>query len=335
MRRPRAATREATTPRGDARTNEETTTPDILTALSIWRFDPVAALIILALAAAYLAAVRRFERSGDRWPRRRTLGFVLLGLGSFAVVEFGFPGAESADLRYAFSTRIALLLFLVPAMLATGRPLELAAGTLRGRPLALLTGASSSRFARITGNAVFGTILALVVFAGFLTPLAGIARTTPWISESLGLLIPLLGAIVVIPLAGAAALQTGLFIAAEFLLAFAELVLDAIPGIVLRLSGTVLDGVGPLLGGPSWFPDALRDQQLSGDLLWFIAEIADIPVLVFLFIRWSRHDRREAKSLDDLSDDEMDALTAAHLRSGRSGSGDSGVGFSGAPTESP
>ncbi|MFB2555306.1 cytochrome c oxidase assembly protein [Herbiconiux liangxiaofengii] len=314
---------------------EELPTPDIATALTTWRFDPVAALVIVIVASLYLAGVVRYDRARRggrpagagvdgaaafrggapapaRWPRRRVVGFLVLGLGSFAVIEFGFLGVYSGELRFAFSTRIALLLLVVPALLATGRPAELAAHTLRGRARALLEAAATSRLARLTGNAVFGTVLALAVFCCFLTPLAGWARTTPAVSDALDVLVPALGAAVVIPLAGGAAVS-GLFLAAEFMLAFAELVLDAIPGIVLRLSDTVLDGVTSVVGGPAWFPSPLRDQQLSGDLLWFIAELADIPVLVFLFIRWSRHDRREARSLDDLSDADMAALTAAHL----------------------
>jgi len=65
---------------------------------------------------------------------------------------------------------------------------------------------------------------------------------------------------------------------------------------------------------PLWFPSPLRDQQLSGDLLWAIAEIVDIPVLALLFIVWRRSDKREAKDVDKLTDDQMDELMKAHLR---------------------
>ncbi|MEJ1230305.1 MAG: hypothetical protein WDM88_06320 [Galbitalea sp.] len=40
--------------------------------------------------------------------------------------------------------------------------------------------------------------------------------------------------------------------------------------------------------------------------MWFIAELADVPVLIILFVRWTRVDRKEARSYDDLSDEEMD-----------------------------
>jgi len=109
-------------------------------------------------------------------------------------------------------------------------------------------------------------------------------------------------------------IRTGFFVTVEFLLAFVELLLDAIPGLLLRLNDSVLDGAARVTARmPFWFPTALHDQHLSGDFLWFIAEIADVPVLIFLFVRWMRSDHRESRKMDELSDEEMEALTKAHL----------------------
>jgi cytochrome c oxidase assembly factor CtaG len=152
------------------------------------------------------------------------------------------------------------------------------------------------------------------VFTLFLTPVAWIARGTPAIDAALGVVVPLVGLIMVLPIAENAAGRTSLFITAEFLLAFVELIIDAIPGIVLRLNGAILDHGPAAAGAASWFPSPLRDQQLAGDLLWFIAEVADVPILVLLFVRWTRSDRREQTTFDELSDEELDALTREHLR---------------------
>ncbi|UFS61157.1 cytochrome c oxidase assembly protein [Subtercola endophyticus] len=245
-----------------------------------------------------------------------TLGFYVLGLGSYAFIEFGFLGAYSQELRFAFTTRIALLLFAVPALLATGKPVELARAALTGRPLRALNRFLDSKLVGIMGNAVFGPVFALVAFSIFLTPVAGTLRASPVAQDAIGLVIPVVGLMMVLPLTELVVARTSLFIAAEFMLAFVELVIDAIPGILLRLNDAILDHAGPITTAvPGWFPSPLRDQQLSGDLLWFIAEIADIPILILLFIRWSKHDRNEAKQIDELSDEEMDALTQAHLKS--------------------
>lgn len=254
-------------------------------------------------------------RAGGSWGPQRTLAFVVLGFGSYAAISFGFLGTYSHDLRFAFTTRIALLLFVVPALMALGRPVHLAREALGERGRARLEAFLGSRFMRVLGSAIFSPLFALAVFSIFLTPLAFSLRESA-VSESLiTLLVPIAGLLMILPVFDGARAHTSFYITVEFMLAFVELVLDAIPAIVLRITGHVLDqghAVASVL--PGWFPGQLRDQQLSGDLLWFIAEVADIPVLIFLFIRWTRTDRREARAIDELSDDEMDALTQAHLR---------------------
>jgi cytochrome c oxidase assembly factor CtaG len=168
---------------------------------------------------------------------------------------------------------------------------------------------------RLFGNAVFAPIFALAAFSVFLTPIAGNLRESPLAGAILTVAVPIVGLLMVLPIVEHTTQRTSFFITVEFLLVFVELVIDAIPGILMRLNGSVLDGVGPVLGSlPDWFPNPLHDQHLAGDFLWFIAEVADLPVLILLFVRWSRVDRREAKDLDDLSDEEMDALTREHLR---------------------
>ncbi|ODA89549.1 cytochrome C oxidase assembly protein [Leifsonia xyli subsp. xyli] len=246
--------------------------------------------MIAAAATLYLSGVVRLRRNGHRWPFRLTSAFLFLGLGSYAVVSFGFLGSESTNLRWAFSTRIALLLFVVPGLLAIGRPV------------------------RLFGNAIFAPAFACAVFLVFLTPVAAILRSSPWSEWTIAVLTPLAGLLLVLPIAAHSLVRTGFFVTVEFLLAFVELLLDAIPGLLLRLNDSVLDHAPAIAGRmPFWFPTPLHDQHLSGDFLWFIAEIADVPILVLLFVRWMRLDRREGRRLDELTDEEMAELTRVHL----------------------
>ncbi|MGH1525448.1 cytochrome c oxidase assembly protein [Leifsonia sp. L25] len=271
--------------------------------------------MLAAAAALYLGGVLSLRRRGHHWPARLTWMYLLLGLGSYAVISFGFLGAESRELRWAFTTRIALLLFVVPALVSLGRPIALARVALgpvgRSRTDRFL----QSRPVRLFGNAIFATVFACAAFMIFLTPVAAVLRDSPWSEWTISVLVPLAGLLMVLPIAAHSVMHTSFFITVEFLLAFVALLLDAIPGLLLRLNDAVLDHapaiVGPL---PFWFPNALHDQHLSGDFLWFIAEVADVPILVILFIRWMRLDRRESRKLDELSDEEMEALTQAHLR---------------------
>ncbi|MHB1235251.1 MAG: cytochrome c oxidase assembly protein, partial [Microbacteriaceae bacterium] len=292
------------------------TTPPVITFLTTWRLDPVALAAIVLSGILYALGVFVVRRRGEPWPLWPTLNFYLLGLGSFAVVSFGFLGAYSMPIRWAFTTRIAMLLFAVPGLISLGKPVTLAKSALSGMPVRMLDAVLRSWPVRLMGNAVFAPLFALAAFMVFLTPLAGSVRESLLAENLITLLVPLIGLIMVLPIIEHTTQRTGFYITVEFMLVFAELVIDAIPGILLRLNETVLDHVPAVIGAlPSWFPNPLHDQHLSGDFLWFIAEIADVPVLILLFIRWSKVDRHEAKALDDLSDEEMEALTREHLRS--------------------
>jgi putative membrane protein len=298
--------------------SEGPATPSIPVILSTWFIEPVALAVALVLAVLYGAGVVALRRRGEPWSGWLVAAFYLLGIGSFLAVNLGFLGVYSHDLRWAFSTRLALLLFVSPALLALGRPVTLARKTLGQRGVARLERFMDSRVIKFLGNAVVEPFVTVLIFAIFLTPIAGALRLSPIGQASVTILIPAIGLLLVLPLIEYSERRTAFFVTVEFLLAFVALIIDAIPGIVVRISGTVLDGLGRVGGAhPGWFPSPLRDQQLSGDLLWFIAELADVPVLIILFVRWTHVDRKEAKSYDDLSDDEMDALTQEHLRQRR------------------
>jgi putative membrane protein len=265
-------------------------------------------------AALYLCGVAALRRRGHRWPPRLTASFLALGLGSYAVVSFGFLGAESADLRWACTTRIALLLFAVPALISLGRPIALARIALDGAPRRRFDAVIRSRPVRLFGNAMFAPVFACALFLVFLTPVAAALREGTLAEWGITLITPVVGMLMVLPIAAHSVVRTSFFVTVEFLLVFAALLLDAIPGLLLRLNDTVLDHAPAITGAlPMWFPSPLHDQHLSGDFLWFIAEVADVPILVLLFVRWMRLDRREGKRMDDLSDDEIAELNRAHL----------------------
>lgn len=292
--------------------------PSATTFFSTWRLDPAAAALLVLALVAYGAAVVRLRRSGRAWPLLRTLGFVLAGAGSYAVISFGFLGAHSRDLRWAFTTRVALLLLVVPLLTLLGRPLDLAYAALPTAGAERVRRAVSSGPVRLLGNAIVAPVAGCALFCVFLTPLAGTWRTSLLAEDGTSVAMPLLGLLFVLPIVAHTAVRSEVFIAAEFLFAFLELVLDSIPGLVLRLTGHVLDGVGAVVGRvPTWFPGPLTDQHWSGDLLWSIAEVADLPILLALFVRWVRSDRHHANRADELTEAELDELVQAHLRGGR------------------
>ncbi|MDP9885441.1 cytochrome c oxidase assembly factor CtaG [Sinomonas atrocyanea] len=290
--------------------------PPLTTVLASFALDPAAALLAIAAAALYGVGMARARRRGTAWPLWRALCFYVLGLVPYLVLACGFTGAYGSSLRWAFTLKIALMFFVVPLFAGLGRPVGLAQAALGNVGRARLGRVMQSRAVRILGNAFVAPIIGLLLFGTFLTPLLALYRSQPVASGALSILVPLVGLILALPLTEAESFErSSAFLVLEFVYVFIELLADAIPGIFLRLAPTVLDGVSAWpAGAPSWFPSPLRDQQLAGDLLWFIAEAVDIPVIILMFVRFSRSDRREARSFDELTDEEMDALAEEHLR---------------------
>lgn len=293
-------------------------TPPIDALLTTWRADPVTIAVLVGAALLYALGLRRAQRRGVSWPAHRTVLFFTLGLGSYAVIELGFLGTWSADLRWAFVARIALLLMAVPGLISLGRPLDLLRAGLSDAGRRRVDTVLDGRVFRVLGNAMFATIFVAATFCIFLTPLAGLLRTSPVIGEGIGVGALVIGLLLVVPLMALTGVHTSTFLAVEFLLAFVELVIDSVPGILLRLNDTVVDGVAAATGA-GWWPNPLHDQHLAGDLLWFIAEVADVPILILLLVRWGRRDRVEAADFDALTDEEHEALVQAHLRGERGG----------------
>ncbi|WP_082357930.1 cytochrome c oxidase assembly protein [Arthrobacter alpinus] len=288
--------------------------PALSDFLGTWSLDRWALGFLLVSGGLYAWGLLRASRAGIHWQPWRVAAFYLLGLGSYAALSFGFLGTYSPDLRWAFSIRIALLLFVVPAGMALGLPLGLARVAVRPGRLRSVLAAAARQPVRIFSNSAVAPVLGLLVLSMMLTPLAGITRMSPVWEGLLGITIPLLGLLMVLPMVEEKTRISTALIMVQFVFAFIELLADAIPGLLMRLTPTIFDGAAALGSArPAWFPTALADQQLAGDWLWFIAEVMDLPILILLFVRMAKSDKGERKVLDELTDEQMDELNAAHL----------------------
>ena len=292
--------------------------PPLDVVISAWQVDWTALVLALIAGTLYGLGLRAAAAKGGSWPLWRTIAFYLLGLGSFLLLTCGFTGVYSAGLRWAFTVKITLLLFVVPLLIGLGKPIGLARAALSERGAGRLDSVLRHRLVRFVSNSLVAPLLGLALFSTFLTPAFYVLRANPLAEALLTVVIPLLGLLMALPIIEEADFhRSSAFITLEFVFVFIELLVDAVPGILLRLNGQVLDLMTARQAGPGWFPDALRDQQLAGDALWFICEAVDLPLIILMFMRFSRTDKREARSFDDLTDSELEALNAEHLRRGR------------------
>ena len=261
------------------------------------------------MLAAYGVGVRRLAARGEPWPMRpHGWPSPSLGVGSYAVVTLGFLGVYSPYLRWAFAAQAALLLLVVPALIALGPPVELARTALAGqRSPPRSTGPCSSRSVRSAQpsdrrpGAAAGRAPALPHAAA-----AGGPGARGGAGGSRRSLLPLLGLVALLPVAAGEEPASSTTMAIGFLIAFVELIADALPGILLRLHSGIIGAPPPCRALPAWLPTPLRDQQLSGDVLWFLGEAIDLPFLAWLVVRWIRADQREAAVVDARLDEAHD-----------------------------
>jgi putative membrane protein len=224
-------------------------------------------LIVLALAAL------PFRDLGSYGSWR-----LLSWFGGVAVVALAVLGHLGGDPRTTFlatTIQFTLLFFVAPVLLALGW----AAGRPGNKLVSLL-----------------GPVLACVVtLAWFLTPWLRVSLSHYFLYQAGHLIALGAGWLFCAPAVRARGHEASAY-PALILVAFLELLLDAIPGIVITIRHDLL--------APSVFlvhhsPAAAHTSQVhGGEVLWVIAEILDIPFLAALVYQWVRADARQAAVID-------------------------------------
>lgn len=254
-----------------------------------WTLDPWTTAILSLLLAGVLLGARR----APHWSRGRLVPLGA-GLALAAVAVDAWPGVYARSLLSVLVAQQLALLLVAPVLLSFGRPAE----PLRALGLRLPRVVTAAH--RRLGHPLVGPILVPVVAALlYFSPLLRVASTSRLGADLIHVALLLLGAVVAAPLArddvGASSLGVGLVLFVGLL----ELLVDAIPGIVLRLMHGTLGPVLTLAAGRDWGPDAHHDQALAGAILWAVAELVDLPYLLLVFGQWIRADAREARRVDD------------------------------------
>ena len=286
------------------------------TAFSSWTADPAGLALVAVLSIAYLLAVRQVRSSGTHWPAARTAAWLLAGVGALAVTTAGFVGAYSSTLLWMHVLQVVLLLLVVPMLLAHGHPAGLvrefrrscgarkAAAGPGSLPRRLLAAAASP----LVGPALVPLVLGLVLFTGVLP--ATLTSRGAHDGAEVGLLA--VGLLVTLPLAGLGA-SSSLAVALATFVGFVELLLDAVPGFVMRTRTDLLAPAWAASLSRTWGPHPLQDQQTAGGILWSLGEVLDLPFLALLVVQWIRADEREARTVDAQLDAEPLAASASPI----------------------
>ena len=186
--------------------------------------------------------------------------------------------------------RASLLIILIPLGLVATLPANLLA---RARGRWGLRWVDSPLVAPILTPVVLGLY--------FFTPLWVIVLTNTWLYVLSYPLLLLLGFVLHVGLKGSGREHSSASLGLQILLSLLDLMFDAIPGIVMRLSRHVI-GAEFWSKPPKTISGALHHQSLAGAILWFLAEISDLPILAMIFLRWIRVDEAEARRIDAMLD---------------------------------
>lgn len=270
--------------------------PSYAALATAWTWQPFAIAVAVALAAWHAGAVRRLRRSGTRWPARRTVLFAV-GIAALLWTTCGFTGAYLDALFWVWTTQQLALLLVVPYLLLAGQPLQLARAV-SGEQGAMARFLRSGPV-RTLGNPLIGPALvpALSV-ALFFGPLPGWAIQFPPLGWFEQLVVLGVGALIVLPLVGADGPRSSLAVGLSLAIGSFELVLDAVPGIALRLHRSLSTSYFDHRAVHGWTLSALHDQRVAGSVLWCTAELLDLPFLVLVFRQWLRADARDAADID-------------------------------------
>jgi putative membrane protein len=281
--------------------------PGPAAAFTQWTPHPLMIAVSVVLAAGYVAGLGQLRRTGVRWPASRSVTFAI-GLALLAWTGCGFLAVYQSSIYWAWTTRVLVLWLALPIVLLSGRPVELA--RLAGR------GASVDRFlrsrpARVIANPLVGPALVPALSAVlFFGPVPGWSIGVAPFGWVLDVVLLVIGALMVLPLVGLDGEASSLAVGLSLAIGSFELVLDALPGIVLRLHTTIATSWFAHRDLQSWSPQPLRDQQVAGAILWCVAELIDLPFLVLVFRRWLRADARDAARVDAVLEAERAARRA-------------------------
>jgi len=284
--------------------------PPELTAARVftsWTLDLPVLLAVLLAGGLYLAGVRRLRRAGQPWPVGRLWCWYLGGLGTLVIATMSFLGVYQNILFYIRSVQTILLLLVVPLFTALGRPLTLAIATLPrlGPRLDALVHGRALRL--LTFPAVTTLVLVVVPFVLYFSPWYAASLQHAAVREVtyLALLAP--GFVFfwtflrVDPVPKEDPYLVGLWVSAG------EVVGDAVLGLAVLSSQTLLAGAYYHALARPWGPSLRSDQIIGGGALWVLGDIVGVPFLAAQFIQMIREDKVEAATVDA----ELDAAEAA------------------------
>ena len=289
-------------------------------AFSEWTLDPWALIVIVVAAAAYLTAVRRVRRTGQRWGTGRIIAFCGVGLGTAVIATMSFVGVYWAVLFYARGAQTVLLLLVVPVFLARGRPITL---TIAAWPAAgaRIERAIGSRTAKIaTFPAITTMFLVVTPFIVYFTAWYAAGFDSAAVRELTSLVFLVPGFVFFWTLLRVDPVPKAYPYVVSLWLSAAEVIGDAVLGLAIIADPTLIAAAHYHAVARPWGPNLATDQVLGGGTIWVLGDMVGLPFLIAQLIQMIREDEDDAKVIDaELDAAEAEAAAEAAVASAAAG----------------
>jgi cytochrome c oxidase assembly factor CtaG len=282
--------------------------------LTTWRFDPWATLAAVGLLSAYAVGVLRARRRGVDWPWFRVAAFAVLGVGLLVVGTMSSLTVYSEVLLWPAALQVTLLLTVVPVGLGLGDPLGLVTAGLGTDGAAVWRRGLHHPVVRVLTYPVVAPLLAVATqFLVFFTGYLGAAQRSTTVMNLMELQLVVTGCLFALPVLGFEVLPRWCTQPVRMGLASFDGLIDAIPGIAVMTSATLVAGGYYGTVTRDWGPTRSWDQTIGGGLMITVAEVVAIPFVAIIYRAWIREDASNAAIMDHQLDvaEERRVLQAA------------------------
>lgn len=275
-------------------------------ALTAWTARPAVLAGIAVLGGGYLAGVRRVRGAGGVWPIRRVVAF-LSGVAALVVVGASVIAVYDDTLFWTRALQGVVLLLVAPMLLAGGAPLTLARDTLPTPVVGRLGVVRRSRVARAASSPGMATVALIAPpFVVYLTGLYPLELRSWVVSGLVSLALLAAGLLYVVSRLQIDPVPRPTHHGLTLGVAIAEMVADGVLGLVLWMGPLLAVGHYAALDRP-WGPDQRTDQAIGAGVWWIGGDLAGLPFLGAIAVRFAASDAREARRVDA----ELDAAEEA------------------------
>src|SRR3954447_6273597 len=242
--------------------------PTPMSWATTWVSDPLGLLLAVVLTGGYAAGLLAAHRRGTTSSWGRPAVYVLLCVGSLLLATCGALAAYRGTLFWVGAAQATVLSAVTPLGLALGDPLRLARAA--WAPLGRGVGPGLTRLGRVVMFPLVSSVVAAgVLVVLFFTPWFASSLSTAWVREVLYVVLLLSGTLVVLPLLSTELLPAWCTHPVRAFLAFADGLIDAVPGILVMTTPRLLTvGAGAAgLMHRAWGPEPMWDQRLGGPVM--------------------------------------------------------------------